>query len=389
MKHNLAPCRVILYIIVLCSIVFGYLLNGLKTAAKAESSQLFFTGIESTKSLQDSSADMESMEEPSQPPQSSVEPIITPEPDPGVIETPISDPVATTEPTSTPSVKRLGKVQGVAVARYSTHEVKISWKKQKKAKFYKVYCSRKKNGKYRCVGTTKKQHYLVRKLKNHKKYYFYVRACHKRKATDTDSLPSKKISIKTRTYSRKTIFAGDSICQGIAGWTIPGLHIGGQKKVVAYKGLNTVTYHTKRIFGGKTGLQKLIAEHPYRVYMMLGINEIHFRRESEMIREYEGMVRAIKQASPNTDIVLCAISPVTLGERSKRPGFHQIPAFNRHLKRMAEKNGVKYLDYTSFLKDSRGYLKGNYAQRDGYHWRPPAYQQFAKIIQKYDISQDR
>lgn len=293
------------------------------------------------------------------------------------------------DPEPEPSVKKLKKVQGVTVTRYSTHEVKISWKKQKTAKFYKVYYSPNKNGKYRCVGTTKEQHFLVRKLKNHKKYFFYVRACQKRKITERDSVPSKTVSIQTRTYSRKTIFAGDSICQGIAGWTIPSLHIGGQKKVVAYKGLNTVTYHTKRIFGGKTGLQKLIEEKPYRIYMMLGINEIHFRRESEMIQEYEGMVHAIKQASPGTDIVLCGVSPVTAGECVKRDGFLQIPTFNRHLQKMAKRNGVKYLDYTDFLKDSKGYLKGNYAQADGYHWKPAAYQQFAKIIQKYDLSQDR
>ena len=313
------------------------------------------------------------------------EPAVSPDP---AMESTVS-PDSTDEPEPKPSVKQLKKVQKVTATRYSTHEIKISWKKQKKAKFYKIYYSNKKNGKYHCVGTTKKLHFLVRHLKNHKNYYFYVRACRKRKAVKTDSLPSKKVFMKTRTYSRKTIFAGDSICQGIAGWTIPVLYIGGQKKVVAYKGLNTVTYHTKRIFGGRTGLQKLIAEKPYRVYLMLGINEIHFRRWPEMIREYEGMVRAMKQASPGTDIVLCAVSPVTARERARRDGFHQIPIFNRHLRRMAKRIGVKYLDYTGFLKDSRGYLKGNYAQPDGYHWRPPAYQQFAKIIQKYDLSLDR
>ncbi len=333
--------------------------------------------------------------EPTEAPDPIMEPTATPVSDPVFMETPVpeTDPTATPDPEDESdrdsSVKRLKKVRSVTAVRYSTHEIKISWKGRKKAKFYRVYCSRRKNGKYRCVGITKKEHYLVRKLKNNTKYYFYVRACRKRKVTAADSLPSKKTAIRTRAYSRKTIFAGDSICQGIAGWTIPSLHIGGQKKVVAYKGLNTVTFHTKRIFGGRTGLQKLIAERPYRIYMMLGINEIHFRRWSEMIREYEGMVRAIKQASPGTDIVLCAVSPVTAGERARRDGFHQIPIFNRHLKKMARKNGVKYLDYTAFLKDSRGYLKGSYAQPDGYHWRPPAYSRFARIVQKYDLSQDR
>ncbi len=314
---------------------------------------------------------------------------------PTSVPTASANPIESSEPTATPSgkvekpKKKLKKVKKIKARRYSTHQVKISWKKTKKAKYYRVYYSRKKNGKYRVAGVTKKGHYLVGKLKNHKKYYFYVQACKKKKPTETDSLPSKKTSMRMKTYVRKTIFAGDSICEGVSWWTLPCLHIGGKKKVVAYKGLNTVTYHTKRIFGGKTGLQKVISEKPYRVYMMLGINEIHFRRWRDMIREYQGLVRAIKQASPQTDIVLCSVSPVTRGERARHKGFWQIPVFNRNLKKMAKRNNVKYTNYTAFLKDSQGYLKSCYATADGYHWKLPAYRKFAKIMQKYDLSLDR
>lgn len=371
-------------LIVLCILLLMYVCNGCwkpgKEAAVASAKMEMW----------------DTEQQPTEKPENGYEPAVSEEPSISYEpELPIDIVDVTEEPDSDDEEdeeslgKQLGKVQGVKATRYSTHEIKISWKKQKKAKFYRVYYSWKKNGKYRLAGITKKQHYLVRKLKNHKEYYFYVKACKKRKATIADSSPSRKISIRTKTYQRKTIFAGDSICQGIAGWTIPSLHIGGRKKVVAYKGLNTVTFHTKRIFGGRTGLQKLIAEKPYRVYMMLGINEIHYRRWREMIREYEAMVRAIKSSSPKTDIVLCSVSPVTARERAHRKGFHQIPIFNRHLKKMAKRNGVKYLNYTAFLKDSRGYLKSGYAQRDGYHWKPPAYRRFAKVIQKYDLSQDR
>lgn len=319
--------------------------------------------------------------EPTQAPSAELPPDQTPEPE-------ISpEPESTPEPTPRP--KQLGQVKEVTAVLYSTHEVKVTWKKQKKAKYYRVYYAKQAKGTYRCAGVTQKQQYLVKKLKNNTRYYFYVKACRKKKASTEDSPASRKVTLKTRSYSRKTIFVGDSICQGLAGYSLPSMHIGGQKKVVAYKGLNTVTFHTRRIFRGKTGLQKLIAEKPYRIYMMLGINEIHFRRKDEMIKEYQGMVQAIRQACPQTDLVLCAISPVTLRERLKHPGYRQIPAFNKKLEKMAKKNGVKYLDYTSFLKDSGGCLRGGYAQPDGYHWRIQAYQIFSKKIQKYDLSLDR
>ena len=169
----------------------------------------------------------------------------------------------------------------------------------------------------------------------------------------------------------------------------PTMHLDAKKKVVAYRGLNTVTFHTKRIFKGRTGLQKLIAENPYRVYMMLGMNEIHYRPASQMISEYKDMIEAIQQADPNTDIVLCAVSPVTRAEKARHPGMKQIPIFNRRLKKLAKKMGLKYLDYTDFLKDSGGFLKAGYATGDGYHWKPPAYAKFGTVIGKYDKSLDQ
>ena len=95
------------------------------------------------------------------------------------------------------------------------------------------------------------------------------------------------------------------------------------------------------------------------------------------------------QADPNTDIVLCAVSPVTRAEKARHPGMKQIPIFNRRLKKLAKKMGLKYLDYTDFLKDSGGFLKAGYATGDGYHWKPPAYAKFGTVIGKYDKSLDQ
>lgn len=313
----------------------------------------------------------------------SISPTLAPTPEPTQKPTPKPTPTATQKP----HVKKLKKVSGVKLSLYATGQVKVTWKKSKKAKYYRVYYSKKRTGKYRLAGATKSTQFLVKRLKNKSTYYFYVQACaKKKKASASDSPVSKKARIKTKKYQRKTIFAGDSICQGIGypGWAYPYMSIKGKKKVIAYRGLNTVTFHTKRIFGGRTGLQKLIAERPSRVYMMLGINEIHFRRSSSMIAEYKGMIKAIKQACPDTDIVLCSVSPVTRAERARHPGFWQIPVFNRKLKVLAKKTGCRYLDYTGFLKDSGGYLKAQYAEGDGYHWKSSAYATFARVVSKFD-----
>ncbi|MGN1206154.1 MAG: GDSL-type esterase/lipase family protein [Eubacterium sp.] len=319
----------------------------------------------------------------SQTPESTPQITATPE-----VVTPSPTPVIVT-PKPTPHVKRLEKVKGIKIRRYSTNVVKVSWKKKRQANYYHVFCEMTKNGKARLVGTTQQDHFLVKKLKNKKEYTFYVTAGKTKKFATSDSMPSQKKKMTMKKYQRKVVFAGDSICEGIAyEGGFPAMHLGAKKKVVAYRGLNTVTFHTKRIFNGRTGLQKLIAENPYRVYMMLGMNEIHYRPVSQMISEYKDMIEAIRQADPNTDIVLCAISPVTRAEKARHSGMKQIPVFNQKLKKLAKKMGLKYLDYTDFLKDSGGFLKAAYATGDGYHWKPSAYAKFGKVITKYDKSLD-
>lgn len=324
------------------------------------------------------------------PPIESAAPQVTPEVSavPTVVTPAPTAPPVTLAPV--PRVKPLKKVTKVKAVRYSTTAVKVSWKQTKQAEYYHVYYKLEKNRKYKLAGTTQNDHFLVKKLKNKKTYLFYVTAGKTKKESSSDSQPSAKKKMTMKKYQRKVVFAGDSICEGIAyEGGFPTMHLDAKKKVVAYRGLNTVTFHTKRIFKGRTGLQKLIAENPYRVYMMLGMNEIHYRPASQMISEYKDMIEAIQQADPNTDIVLCAVSPVTRAEKARHPGMKQIPIFNRRLKKLAKKMGLKYLDYTDFLKDSGGFLKAGYATGDGYHWKPPAYAKFGTVIGKYDKSLDQ
>lgn len=376
-KHN--RTRPLCVAVVLALVFTGIL--ACVPAAQAKPSQAMQEDVAGDTSEQDQDAGVTVTGEPVSTgnPDVTEEPASTLEPD--------TSPRPFVKPTKSPVC--LKPVSGVGIARYSTHSVKVIWKKHKKAKFYRVYYY-KENGDVHLAGITKGTQYIVRKLKNNTSYYFYVVAGKKKKVSGSDSSPSKKVHIKTRTYVHKTIFAGDSICQAVGyGQAFPQMTFAGKKKVIAYRGLNTVTFHTKRIFDGKTGLQKLAAEKPYRAYLMLGMNEIHYRKTSDMVAEYKGIIQALKQGSPGTDIVLCAVSPVTRGEMARNPGYSRIPSFNKGLEKLAKKTGTTYFDYTSFLKDSSGYLKAEYAEGDGYHWKASAYTEFGKVVDQFDKSLDQ
>lgn len=283
----------------------------------------------------------------------------------------------------------LSQVSGVNLIRYSTSSIKVTWKENKKASFYKVYYATAKSGEYKLAGTTANTWYRVKKLKNNQTYYFRVKACAAKKASGLDGTVSLASAMKTRTYKRTTIFAGDSITTGLTAYGAIGrIQIGGKKQVVASVGLNTATFRTRKEFSGLSALETIAARQPYRVYIMLGTNEISYLSSGSVIARYQTIVQDIQKQSPNTDIVLLAVPPVTSAKQQSTAGFKNIPELNKKIEKMAGEAGVHYYDWTEVLKDSNGCLQSSYSAGDGIHWNLAAYQLFAEQIEHYDKSLD-
>ena len=281
------------------------------------------------------------------------------------------------------------KVSGVRLARDSASSVKVSWNpgKNQQPKYYKVYYTDNAAGDYKLAGTTRDTLYRVSGLQVNRDYYFKVKACAAKKASGMDGALSDAVKIRTVPYNRTTIFAGDSITVGLRTYNIlSGMSIQGNKGIVAEVGLNTTTFRTRRVFEGKTGVEAIIAAKPYRVYLMLGDNEIHYRSKEDTVAGYREILKRIQAGTPDTDIVLLAATPVTSAKVASQKGFAQIPAYNESLKALAKSMGVRYFDCTDFLKDSSGWLKTSYAAGDGIHWKVEAYREYARRLEAYDRS---
>ena len=281
------------------------------------------------------------------------------------------------------------KVSGVRLARDSASSVKVSWNpgKNQQPKYYKVYYTDNAAGDYKLAGTTRDTLYRVSGLQVNRDYYFKVKACAAKKASGMDGALSDAVKIRTAPYNRTTIFAGDSITVGLRTYNIlSGMSIQGNKGIVAEVGLNTTTFRTRRVFEGKTGVEAIIAAKPYRVYLMLGDNEIHYRSKEDTVAGYREILKRIQAGTPDTDIVVLAATPVTSAKVASQKGFAQIPAYNESLKALAKSMGVRYFECTDFLKDSSGWLKTSYAAGDGIHWKVEAYREYARRLEAYDRS---
>lgn len=291
--------------------------------------------------------------------------------------------VPETEIIEHPQSKPLASVRIRKIAAQSNTTLKVSWTKSKGAGYYRIYRSSKKNGQYKAVGGTTKTAWRDKKCRKNKKYYYKVRACLSKLDGNRKSVLSEAVAGHTRNVPGKVVLAGDSVMEGVSSYhVVDDIHSPGKKSVVAYKGLGTLTFQTKEVFRGMTGVDRVVSAHPDRLYLMLGMNEISYRSTKDMLKNYQEIIDQIKDESHKTEIILLAVSPVSKGTVKKTKGFSKIPGWNKQVRKLAKKNGCRYLDYTRALKGKDGYLK--YNGGDGIHWNISGYHAFIKEIEKYE-----
>ena len=274
------------------------------------------------------------------------------------------------------------------VTAKSNTTIRLSWEKRKGAGYYEVYRSDTRTGKYKKIGGTDRCFYLDTTCKKNTRYYYKVRACASENDTAGQSKLSKSASGHTRNIPKKVVFAGDSIMQGVAEYGLTKeINITGKKRVVAYKGLGTLTFQTSGKFKGETGVDTVIACQPDRLYLMLGMNEIEYRRMDDMLQNYAEILEQIQDESPQTEIVLLSVSPVTKRVESTKKGFARIPRWNGKVKKLAAEYGCRYFSFADAMKDENGYLK--YSGGDGIHWTVSGYRTFIRQIEVYDKKLNR
>lgn len=111
---------------------------------------------------------------------------------------------------------------------------------------------------------------------------------------------------------------------------------------------------------------------PEIVVITLGVNGISYMQEEYFISVYKKLVAQIKDASPETNIVLQSIFPVAENwEKTKSINNDKINAANGWVKTVAEETGVHYLDTVSVLAVAdNGYLPMDWQNGDGLHLNP-------------------
>jgi lysophospholipase L1-like esterase len=122
---------------------------------------------------------------------------------------------------------------------------------------------------------------------------------------------------------------------------------------------------------------------PQYLVISLGTNGVATLTEAQFKYCYKKLINAVKEASPNTKIIVQSIYPVT----SWYTGFsnEKINTANKWLLDIADETDVRYADTASVLKDKNGALKEAYNSdhNDGYHVNAEAYEKILHYLRTH------
>ena len=179
-----------------------------------------------------------------------------------------------------------------------------------------------------------------------------------------------------REYLDKIIFLGDSTTYGIGvyyGYGFTDLCPSTQVWTPASGTLTLSYYNIATIVYPETGEELTIVDAVKRAkpeirVITLGVNGISFMDEEWFIRDYTALVDSIKDASPDTKIILNSIYPVAASYKHQGDiNNDKIRAANTWIERIAEATGSRYLHSFESLVGADGYLPESSQNGDGLH----------------------
>ncbi|MEY8684649.1 SGNH/GDSL hydrolase family protein [Bacteroides sp. AN502(2024)] len=134
-------------------------------------------------------------------------------------------------------------------------------------------------------------------------------------------------------------------------------------------------------------LDAILKGKPAKIFLLIGINDVSRGTVADTIVARIGLiVQKIKADSPKTKLYLQSVLPVTdhygmfKGHTSR---WQVVPEINRGLVRLAEKEGVTYIDlYAHFVDGQTGKMDTAYTN-DGLHLLGKGYRKWVEIVKPY------
>lgn len=123
------------------------------------------------------------------------------------------------------------------------------------------------------------------------------------------------------------------------------------------------------------------------VIITIGVNGADGFTEAKYKSYYKKLLTAIMEQSPDTDIILQSVFPVTKEYSDRDIGITNagIDQLNEWVKEIAFDLGLRYLDTQSILKNDVGAQIESYNEEDGVHMNATAYAKILEYIRTHPL----
>ncbi|MBQ9940107.1 MAG: hypothetical protein IJO74_01015 [Clostridia bacterium] len=129
---------------------------------------------------------------------------------------------------------------------------------------------------------------------------------------------------------------------------------------------------------------------PKRVVITLGTNSVSWIAENAFYTSYGQLIEDIKAESPQTEIIIQTIPPVTevYEAGAIKLTNKTINRFNELLLDLAFEKSVYFLNTASVLKNERGFFDERYHSGDGLHHNQASYDVWLKYLRTHAVPQN-
>ncbi len=123
---------------------------------------------------------------------------------------------------------------------------------------------------------------------------------------------------------------------------------------------------------------------PQKLILTVGINGLATWTKDTFLSCYQKLLTIIKNASPDTEVYLQSVYPISPKAQEKLPQFtnEKIKQLNVWIQELAEENRLTYFDTASVLCDENGNLKDAYHNGDGLHLSSAGFNEMLRYVEE-------
>ena len=172
--------------------------------------------------------------------------------------------------------------------------------------------------------------------------------------------------------TNEIIFLGDSITEGCDWDELFNNH------KLKNRGISN-----DNIAGVINRIYRIAESYPKKIFLMIGINDLARGKSThQIVKEYEQLIRLIKNKTPNTELYIQSILPTMYQETRKNDDIMEI---NKGLNQLSKKHNLIFINLFDSFRNENNELNLAYSF-DGLHLNGNGYFLWKKLIQNYVTS---